>query len=233
MAPPPAAAAPEVAPTARGVAAKAAAVWIVLPLFFLATGGSLAWWEAWAYCAVLLVPMTVFVIHMARHDPQFLARRLKAREKEGAQRRIQAWGSVAFLAALVLPGLDHRFGWSHPPRAAVVAALAVALGSYLAVLWVFLVNRWAGRTVETCADQEVISTGPYAIVRHPMYATTSILYLATPVALGSWWALLPALTIVPVFILRILNEEKVLLRELPGYEEYRRKVRFRLVPYIW
>jgi protein-S-isoprenylcysteine O-methyltransferase Ste14 len=225
--------APESAGAARGVAAKAAAAWVSLPLFFLATGGSLVWWEAWVYSAVLLVPMTVFLIHMTRHDPQFLARRLEVREKQRTQRRIQAWGSLAFLAALVVPGIDHRFGWSNPPRVVVVAAMAIVLVSYLTVLRVFLENRWAGRTVETYAEQHVISTGPYAIVRHPMYAGSTALYLATPVALGSWWALLPVLTLVPIFVLRIRNEEEVLLRELSGYEEYRRKVRYRLVPFIW
>jgi len=233
MAAAPEASVSEPAVAARGVAVKAAAAWIILPLFFLATGGSFAWWEAWVYCAVLLVPMTVFLIHMARHDPQFMARRLRVREKERAQRRIQAWGSLSFLAALVLPGIDHRLGWSHPPLAVVVAAMAIALLSYLSVLRVFLENRWAGRTVETFAEQRVISTGPYAIVRHPMYAGTTALFLATPVALGSWWALLPALSLVPIFVLRIRNEEEVLLRELAGYEEYRRKVRYRLVPFIW
>jgi protein-S-isoprenylcysteine O-methyltransferase Ste14 len=218
---------------ARGVAARAVAAWVILPLFFLVSGGTLAWWQAWAYCALCLVPMTVFFAYMMRHDPAFLARRLKVKEKERAQRLVQAWGFLSFSAILVLPGVDRRLGWSHVPLAVEIAALAVVLASYLAVLWVFMENRWAGRTVEKFDEQQVVSTGPYAIVRHPMYVGTIALYAATPPALGSWWALLPVIALVPMFVMRILNEEQVLVRELPGYEEYRQRVRYRLVPLLW
>jgi protein-S-isoprenylcysteine O-methyltransferase Ste14 len=225
--------APAPAGAARGAAVKVVAAWIVLPLFFLATGGSFAWWEAWVYCAGILVPMTLFVAHTIRRDPEFIARRSKLREKEQTQRRIIAWSYPPLLAALVIPGLDRRFGWSDPPVAVIVAALVIALGGYLVILRVFLENRWAGRTIEVCRDQQVISTGPYAVVRHPMYVGSLALYLATPVALGSWWALIPALAFVPIFIFRIRNEEDVLVRDLPGYEEYRERVRYRLVPLVW
>jgi len=218
---------------ARSAAVKVAAAWILLPLFFLATGGDLAWWNAWTYCAVLLVPMTLFIVHMARHDPEFIVRRSTVREKERTQRWVQVVGIPCLLAALVIPGLDHRFGWSSVPLAAVVGALASSLVGYLVVVRVFLENRWAGRTIETYAGQRVISTGPYAVVRHPMYAGTSLLYLATPLALGSWWAVLPAIAFIPVFVFRIRNEEEVLVRNLAGYAEYRRKVRQRLVPFVW
>ena len=115
----------------------------------------------------------------------------------------------------------------------VVPIMALALAAYLGVLRVFAENRWAGRTIETCPGQTVVSTGPYSIVRHPMYAASLVLYLATPVALGSWWALLASLAVVPVYALRIRNEEEVLVRDLPGYDEYRRRVRFRLLPRVW
>jgi protein-S-isoprenylcysteine O-methyltransferase Ste14 len=218
---------------ARAAAVKVVAAWILLPLFFLATGGDPAWWNAWAYCAVLLVPMTAFVIHMARHDPEFITRRSTMREKEPTQRWVLALGTPLWLAALVIPGLDHRFGWSSPPASVAVAALLVTLASYLAVVRVFIENRWAGRTIETYADQQVISTGPYAVVRHPMYAGTTLLYVATPIALGSWWAVLPAVAFIAVFVVRIRNEEEVLVRNLAGYDEYRKKVRHRLVPFVW
>ena len=218
---------------ARGAATRAVAAWIVLPMFFLVTGGSVTWWNAWAYCAILLVPMTVFLAAMARRDPEFLARRLQMKEKEAAQRRVLAWGYPFLLAAFVVPGLDYRFGWSEPPLWVVAAALAASLAGYLGVLRVFVENRWAGRTIETYDGQQLISSGPYAVVRHPMYAASTILYLATPVALGSWWALLPALAFVPVFVLRIRNEEDVLVRELPGYAEYRGRVRYRMFPCVW
>ena len=217
----------------RKTLVRVALVWIALPLFFLATGGSLGWWEAWAYCGLLLVPMTCFLAHVARTDPDFLARRFTMKEKEQTQRRIVSWGAPVAAALFVLPGLDRRFGWSEPPLAAVVVAQVLSLAGYLGVLAVFNANRWAGRTVETRPGQEVISTGPYAIVRHPMYSAVILMYLATPVALGSYWALIPAVLFVPVLVVRIRNEEAVLVRDLPGYEEYRQKVRHRLLPHVW
>ncbi len=217
----------------RKAAARVLAAWAVLPLFFLAAGGRLDWWEAWVCCALLLVPMTLFVTWTALRDPEFLARRLQVKEKERIQRRVQAWGIPFYLASLVIPGLDHRAGWSAPPLAAVVAAMAVVLWSYLLVVRVFLENRWAGRTVETWQGQEVISTGPYSVVRHPMYTGFVALQLALPVALGSWWGLVPALAILPIIVVRIRHEEEVLGRELPGYAAYRRKVRYRLIPLVW
>jgi protein-S-isoprenylcysteine O-methyltransferase Ste14 len=224
---------PEDGNVSRKAAVRVWGAWIVLPLFFLVVGGSLEWWEAWIYCVLLLVPMTAFVTWMVRHDPAFLARRFKLREKERIQHRIQAWGFPFILATLIIPGLDRRFGWSEPPAATVVTALILSLGGYLIILMVFLENRWAGRTVETFSEQHVVSTGPYALVRHPMYSGIIILLLATPVALGSWWALLSALAFIPFIVLRIRNEEEVLARELPGYEEYRRRVIRRLVPFLW
>lgn len=224
---------PSTVRTTRRVLVRFGLAWVFLPLFFLLTGGSLGWWQAWAYCAVLLAPMTVFVLRMLRTDPEFLERRLTMREKERTQRRVISWGMPIFVALLTLPGLDRRFGWSAVPVAAEVAGLALCLASYLGVLKVFATNRWAGRTVETRPGQEVITTGPYAIVRHPMYSTALLLYLATPVALGSWWALIPAILCVPLLVVRIQNEEEVLVRELAGYAEYRNKVRYRLLPRVW
>jgi protein-S-isoprenylcysteine O-methyltransferase Ste14 len=219
--------------TTRKVIPRLVIGWVALPSFFLITAGSIAWWEAWAYCAIVLVTMTVFVLRTLRTDPDFIERRLTMREKERSQRRLLAWGAPVAVALFILPGLDHRFGWSSIPVAAEIAGLAVVLAGYLATLRVFAVNRWAGRTVETRPGQQVIDTGPYAIVRHPMYSSTSILYLATPIALGSWWTLIPAVLYVVVLVVRIGNEEQVLVRELPGYAEYRAKVRYRLLPGLW
>jgi protein-S-isoprenylcysteine O-methyltransferase Ste14 len=207
--------------------------WIVLPLFFFVTGGSLFWWQAWIYCALLLVPMTLFVVWTARVDPSFFERRFEMRESEPTQRRIQAWAMPLFLAFFIIPGLDHRFDWPDPPPAIVVAALILSLGSYLWILRVFLENRWAGRTVETWDDQKVVDTGPYAIVRHPMYTGVIALMLVTPIALGSYWGIAGALVYIPVLVLRVRNEEEVLLRDLSGYSDYRARVRYRIVPFVW
>jgi hypothetical protein len=142
---------------ARAAAIKMIGAWIALPLYFLAAGGDPAWWEAWAYCAIVLVPMTAFVAYMLRRDPTFISRRSTYREKEPSQRLIVNCGTPLQVAALAIPGLDHRYGWSHPPTAAILAAQAVTLAGYLAVVRVFLENRWAGRTIETYAGQQVIS----------------------------------------------------------------------------
>lgn len=218
----------------RKASLRMAFAWLLMPLFFLVTGGSIAWWEAWVYCLLVLVPMTLFVARMVRVDPEFLERRFTMKEKEQTQRRVVSWGSGLILALYVLPGLDRRFGWSaEPPLVVVVGAQVLALASYLAILKVFAANRWAGRTVETRPGQHVVSTGPYGLVRHPMYAASIVLSLASAVALGSLWAIIPALLTVPMYVVRILNEEEVLLRELPGYEAYREKVRSRLVPHVW
>lgn len=207
--------------------------WILLPAYFLISGRSLDWWQAWVWCAVLLVPMTIFGLWKARTDPDFIGRRLQVREKERPQQRVVAIGFPFYLAALALPGLDHRYGWSEVPLAAEIAALALTLAGILLVLRVFIENRWAGRTVQTWEGQQVVSTGPYAIVRHPMYTGSLVLWLATPIALGSWWAFLPALASIPLVVMRIRNEEAVLCRNLSGYEEYLRRVRYRLLPLVW
>ncbi len=220
-------------PELTRVYARLAAAWIVLPSFFLLTGGSLGWWEAWVYSVLVLVPMTVFVPWMARRAPDLFARRFKMKEEEKTQRRLIGVSAPFLVVSFVLPGVDHRFGWSHVPIAVVIAAEVFVACGYLTILRSLLQNRWAGRTVETSPGQVVISSGPYALVRHPMYTGTLALYLATPLALGSWWAFLPAAIILPTLVLRVKNEESVLVRELTGYEDYRQKVRFRLIPYVW
>ncbi len=223
----------EQANVVRSAARRGAAAWILLPLFFLATGGSLRWWQAWAYCAVLLLPMTVFMVRVARRDPELLARRMKVKEKEREQKKVLAWGVPLLVASLVIPGLDHRFGWSAPPTWAVVLALGIVLSGYIGMVRVMIENRWAGRTIETYEGQQVISTGLYAIVRHPMYSGTVIFYVFTPLALGSYWAVIPASFIIPALVARIIGEEKELMANLEGYRQYTSKVRYRLIPGLW
>ena len=219
--------------TTRKVLLRLVLAWLGMPVLFLLPAGTLRWWQAWVYCIGLLVPMSVFVLLTLRTDPEFLQRRIDMREKERTQRRVLSWGAPVFAALYILPGLDHRFGWSAVPLTTVIVAQVSALLGYLAVLRVFYVNRWAGRTIEVVAGQKLVTTGPYAIVRHPMYTASLVLYLATPLALGSYWGLIPALLSTVVLVLRIGNEEEVLLRELPGYAEYRASVRYRLVPLVW
>ncbi len=209
------------------------AAFIVLFLAFFLPAGTLDYWQAWAYIVVILTPAAIVVIYFLKNDPEFLERRLRTREKEAEQRLIIKITWLIFLVAFILPGLDKRFGWSQVPAEFSIAADVIVFLSYMFIFLVFKENSYAGRTVEVEKGQKVISTGPYAIIRHPMYAGQLLMYMATPIALGSYWALPIFLLIIPMIVFRILNEEEVLRRELPGYAEYCKKVRYRLVPYIW
>jgi protein-S-isoprenylcysteine O-methyltransferase Ste14 len=204
---------------------------LILILFLPA--GTFAYWEAWVYLAILLLPMCFVLIYLLRNDPGLLERRMRMREKEAEQGRIIKLSLLYFLFVFMLPGLDHRFGWSHVPVAVVLFADLVVLLGYGLIFLVFRENRYASRVVEVEAEQEVIRTGPYAVVRHPMYSGTLLMYLLSPLALGSYWAMIPALLIVPILVARIRNEEAVLGRELKGYQAYMQQTRFRLLPQIW
>jgi protein-S-isoprenylcysteine O-methyltransferase Ste14 len=171
--------------------------------------------------------------YLFKNDPALLERRMRTKEKETAQRRIIGIAIIYFLVAFMLPGFDIRFGWSNVPPIVSILADLLVLAGYLTFVWVLMVNSYLSRVVEVDAGQKVVTTGPYAIVRHPMYAGISLLYIASPVALGSFWALIPALLIVPILMARIRNEEEVLRRELPGYVEYTQKVKYRLLPGVW
>ena len=158
---------------------------------------------------------------------------MQTREWEPAQRRIIGLSLLWFILAFVLPGLDQRWGWSDVPVPVVIAADLLVLLGYGLIILVFRENQYASRTVQVEQGQQVIRSGPYARVRHPMYLGAILMYLASPLALGSYWALLPALLVVPILVARIANEEKVLERDLPGYREYEQDVRYRLLPGIW
>lgn len=206
---------------------------LVLAAMLFLPAGTLRYWQAWAFLAVLLVPMFAVVAYFLRKDPEVLERRMRMKEKEPAQKAIILCSYPFFLAAYLLPGLDRRWGWSAVPTWLVVAADAVILAAYLLFARVMRENRFLSRIIEVDRGQQIIRTGPYAVIRHPMYAAVIPLYLAGPLALGSFWALIPAAAIPVVIILRILDEEQVLCRDLEGYGEYRRQVRWRLVPGVW
>ena len=217
----------------KKIALLVPAVFLGLGLIFFVPAGTLDYWEAWVYCAVLLVPFVFVLTYILRKDPELLARRIRLNEKEPAQRRIIRASSLIFFTGFLIPGLDHRYGWSDIPVEAVLAANVLVIVGYALVFLVFKENPFASRVVEVEPDQRVISSGPYALVRHPMYLGTSIMWLATPIALGSYWAL-PVFLILPiVLVYRIMNEEEVLQRELPGYREYTQTVKYRLIPGIW
>lgn len=218
---------------ARTVLVRGLAAVVLLALLLFVPAGTLRWWQAWLFLSSLLLPAVLFAVHLLRRDPELLERRMRTREREEPQRRILRLGGVLFLAAYVLPGLDRRSGWSSVPAALSVAADAVVVAGYLLFVRVLRENRFASRVVEVEEGQQLVTSGPYALVRHPMYVSTLAVYLPSPLALGSYWGLLAAVWLVPLLVARIRNEEEVLRRNLPGYEEYARKTRFRLVPGVW
>lgn len=166
-----------------------------------------------------------------------IARSLWQRQSDGLpvreQKRIMTFVYIAWLVAFVLPGLDHRFGWSHSPLWITILSQAVVFGGFATTLWVAKVNRFASRTIQVEPGQEVISSGPYRIIRHPMYTGMCAMWLFTPLALGSYLSLPAFVHLIPLIVLRLLNEEKVLRQELPGYYEYCLHTRFRLIPFLW
>jgi len=201
----------------------------VLLAMFLLPAGTFAYWEAWLYLAVLLTPMFLVLFYLLKNDPGLLERRMRMREKEREQKLIIKISYVYFL----LPGFDKRFGWSDVPVAVVIAADLLVLLGYGIFFLVLKENSYASRIVEVEQEQEVISSGPYAIVRHPMYLGVSLMYILTPLALGSYWAMIPSLLIIPLLVVRIMNEESVLRRDLTGYPQYMQKTKYRFLPGIW
>jgi protein-S-isoprenylcysteine O-methyltransferase Ste14 len=205
---------------------------VMFALFFL-PAGTFAYWEAWVYLAILLIPMLFVMSYMLKNEPDLLARRMRMREKEAEQKLIVKLSYIPFLLAFLLPGFDKRFGWSNVPVGVVVIADILVLLGYIFVFFVFRENRYASRIIEVEQEQTVISSGPYALVRHPMYLGALLMYVLSPLALGSWWAMIPGACIIPVLVARIFNEESVLAKELKGYQEYMQKTRYRLIPGIW
>lgn len=206
---------------------------IVLSTIFFLPAGSIAYWEAWLYMSTLFIPMVFVFIYLIKNEPELLARRMKMKEKEKEQKLIVKLSYIPFLVAFLLPGFDKRFGWSDAPAAVIIIADILILISYGVFFLVLKENPYASRIVEVESEQTVITSGPYASVRHPMYSVVLLMYILSPLALGSYWAVIPMILIVPVIVARILNEEKVLKEELGGYEEYMQKTRYRLIPGIW
>lgn len=205
----------------------------VMMLVLFVPAGTLAYWQGWIYLLVLLVPALAIFPWLLKNSPDLLANRMRMREKNTTQQWVVSLSWLFLVAAYVVPGLDYRWGWSNTSWPVVIAADVLVVASYLFVLWVFRVNRFASRVVEVTQAQRVIDTGPYAWMRHPMYTGAIVMYLASPIALGSYWAVLPALLIVPILVVRIIDEEATLRRELPGYAAYMEHVRYRLLPGVW
>ncbi|MDO8726669.1 MAG: isoprenylcysteine carboxylmethyltransferase family protein [Candidatus Methanoperedens sp.] len=206
---------------------------IFIGLILFLPAGTLDYWQAWIYCAVLFIPVIFVVFYFLKKDPELLERRMRMKEKEEKQKTIIKIGIILFSIGFIIPGLDYRYHWSNVPVPLVIAANAIVLAGYIIVFFVLRENSYASRIIEVEKGQKVITTGPYAIVRHPMYLGVLLMYLFTPIGLGSYWAIIFFLPLIPLIVVRLLNEEEVLLRELPGYKEYCQKTRYHLVPFIW
>jgi len=197
---------------------------------------TLHYWQGWLCLAVFFIPASAISVWMARNDPALLARRMQAdatAEKKAAMRVAQSIASVAFVADFCISAFDHRFGWSHVPVAGVIAGDLILLAGLAISFEVARVNSYASAIIEVAEDQKVISNGPYAHVRHPLYSGALTVLLGIPLALGSWWGMLVSLPVMAALIWRIHDEERFLVKELPGYAEYREKVRWRLVWCVW
>jgi protein-S-isoprenylcysteine O-methyltransferase Ste14 len=206
---------------------------LLFGVFVFIPAGTLQYWQAWVYLAVLFVPLAVFGLVLFTREPKLLERRMRMRETQAEQKRAIAALTLLLLIILVIPGLDRRFSWSSaPPGLVILADLIILLGYALFVLTI-RENQFASRVVEVQEGQAVISSGPYAVVRHPMYLATTLMFGLTPLALGSYWGLIASALFPVMLAARIRNEEAVLREGLVGYADYARKVRYRLIPFVW
>lgn len=206
---------------------------IMIGLLLFLPAGTMHYWNAWVLISALFGPMLVLGAVLLLKSPVLLAKRLDTKEKEPQQKIVVALSGLIFLAAFILAGLDFRYGWTEIPDWAVWASTAVLLLSYAMYAEVMRENAYLSRTIEVQEGQKVIDTGLYGIVRHPMYSATIFLFLSMPLVLGSLLSFAVMLAYVPVIAFRISNEEKVLSQNLKGYEEYRQKVRSKVIPFIW
>jgi protein-S-isoprenylcysteine O-methyltransferase Ste14 len=209
---------------------------VAMALLLFVPAGTVQYWHAWVYLSVFFGAAVLTTLDLMRRDPALLERRMKGgptAETRPAEKVIMLATSAGFIALLVVPGLDHRYNWSTvPPYAIVAGDVLVAIGFYFIFL-VYRENTFTSATIEVTADQRVISSGPYAIVRHPMYASALLYLLGTPLALGSYWGFVPFAVMLPFLIWRLFDEERLLSASLPGYTDYQQKVRHRLLPGIW
>ena len=209
---------------------------IVMGLLVFVPAGTTDYWQAWLYLAIFFGAGALLTLYLMREDPALLERRMSGgptAEKRGAQRVIMTATSLCFIALLVVPAFDRRIGWSSIPTYGVLAGDALAVVGFYFIFLVYKENTFTAATIQVVAEQTVVSTGPYAIVRHPMYASGLLYLLGTPIALGSYWGLIPFVCLVPFLIWRLFDEEQLLRETLPGYREYQQKVRHRLLPGIW
>ena len=211
---------------------------IIFAAILFIPAGTLRFWQGWTLMGIWSVAAIFTFVYFYKHDRQLIERRLRGQEKIREQKLLVRAAKPIFFAAFLIPGLDYRFGWSRTflrpmPLWLMLLSQALVLGGLFFVVWAMKTNSFASRTIQVETGQEVISTGPYSIVRHPFYLGSVVVWLFTPLALGSYVALPAFIVLIAFYVLRLLNEEKVLRQELPGYPEYCLRTRFRLIPFLW
>ncbi len=206
---------------------------LLVGLLLFLPAGTFDFWQAWLFIGILFGPMFIAGIWLMIRQPELLRKRLDAKEQQQEQKWVVALSGLMFIAVFVVAGLSCRFGWYMLPDWAVLVATVVFLAAYALYAEVMRENIWLSRTIEVQENQQVVSTGLYGIVRHPMYAATLLLFLSMPLVLASPWSFAIMLLYIPIIALRIRNEEQVLERELKGYAEYKQRVRYKVIPFIW
>jgi len=206
---------------------------LLVGLLIFLPAGTLHYAKGWLLIGLLFGPMLIAGFVMMAKSPEFLKKRLDAKEKQATQKGVVAFSGLMFIAGFVAAGLDFRFGWSTMPTWVVITAAVLFLAAYALYAEVMRENAYLSRTVKVEEGQTVVDTGLYGIVRHPMYMATILLFLMIPIVLGSWYALIVFAFYPAIIIVRLKDEEDLLTRELPGYAEYKKKVKYRMVPFIW
>ena len=205
----------------------------IIGLLFFWPAGTFNYWQAWLWMAILFLPLMGMFLYLIQRDPALLERRVRTGEQRPEQRRIIAVSALFLILIFLLPGFDKRYGWSSVPVWLAIVADIIVLAGFALNFLVIRVNTYASRVVEIQEGQQVITSGPYALVRHPMYLSIILILLATPVALGSYWGVIPTIAYLPLLAARAKNEEELLVNDLAGYREYMQKTRYRLFPGIW
>ena len=206
---------------------------LLVGLLLFLPAGTFAYPQAWLFTGILFVPMFIAGIWLMCRQPELLRKRLSAKEEQSEQKRVVALSGLLFIAMFVVAGLNFRFGWLLLPDWTTYAAAGIFMLGYVLYAEVMRENVWLSRTVEVQENQQVIDTGFYGIVRHPMYSATLIIFLSIPLVLNSVWSFALMLLYIPIIVKRIRNEEEVLERDLAGYKEYKQRVRYRLIPFVW
>lgn len=205
---------------------------VIATLLFV-PAGTFAFPGAWRLICALFIPMMIIGLVFYIWSPETLSKRLRSKEERTKQKGVVAFSGLIFIASFILAGLDYRFGWSAIPSWVIWGCTILFLLSYGMYAEVMRENEWLSRSIEVAQNQKVISSGLYGIVRHPMYTATIGMFLAMPILMGSWWAFLAMIPYIPIIVCRIKDEEILLTEELDGYFEYKQKVKWRLIPYIW